>query len=591
MCKIRIAIVDSGVRIDHPAFQAIKPKVIQYCGMQNMNESCGHGTAIYNIIRKTAPIADIVNFKITDSNGEIDENMLISCLQDIRDNYNMDIVNLSLGVSLCENPSQLQAVCDDLVAQGVIIISAFDNTGAISYPAAFGNVIGVTSSDMCFKTNDFIICNDAVVNIAAKGSLQRLAWNQPDYIMLEGNSFACAHVTVQVARWLAENRYDFSKIIEKFKEIALSSTVDDGSGIAKKDLFNIEKAIIFPFNKEMHSLIRFHEMLSFEIVGVYDIRLSSHVGSTTDRIMKAPVKSYPILNVENVDWGSFDTIILGNIPSNKITEINLIRENLIQKASLLGKNIFSFDDLYDQYDYNRLFCPVVSQKDLPPERFGKLYRISRPVIGVYGTSSVQGKFTLQLELRKRFLEYGYRVGQIGSEPSAQLFGMDFTYPMGFNDSVYINAHKSIQFINGCINYLCQKNCDIIITGSQASVLPFDTGNIGMFPLKQFNFLMGSQPDAVVLCINPYDELDYIERSIRFLESSVDCKVIALCVYPMDVKKDWTSMYNRKEPLGDMEYQLLKDVLKDQFSIPVCRLGDADDMTDIYENVIAFFTEN
>ena len=103
--------------------------------------------------------------------------------------------------------------------------------------------------------------------------------------------------------------------------------------------------------------------------------------------------------------------------------------------------------------------------------------------------------------------------------------------------------------------------------------------------------MGSQPDAVVLCINPYDELDYIERSIRFLESSVDCKVIALCVYPMDVKKDWTSMYNRKEPLGDMEYQLLKDVLKDQFSIPVCRLGDADDMTDIYENVIAFFTEN
>lgn len=207
-----------------------------------------------------------------------------------------------------------------------------------------------------------------------------------------------------------------------------------------------------------------------------------------------------------------------------------------------------------------MFCPVVAKNDLPPECFEKLYRISRPVIGIYGTSSVQGKFTLQLELRKKFLECGYHVGQIGSEPSAQLFGMDFTYPMGFNDSVYINAHKSIQYINACINNLCQKNCDII-TGPQSSVLPFDIGNIGMFPLKQFNFLMGTQPDAVVLCINPYDESDYIERSICFLESSVDCKVIALCVYPMDVKKDWTSMYNRKEQLGEMEYRLLKDTLK------------------------------
>ncbi len=168
--------------------------------------------------------------------------------------------------------------------------------------------------------------------------------------------------------------------------------------------------------------------------------------------------------------------------------------------------------------------------------------------------------------------------------------MDYTYPMGFNDSVYINAHKSIQFINECINDLCQKNCDIIITGSQASVLPYDVGNTGLFPLKQFNFLMGTQPDAVIICVNPYDELDYIERSIRFLESSVDCKVIAMCVYPMDLKKDWTSMYNRKEQLEKMKSLHLKELLQEHFLIPVYRLGNENEMANIFDDVIAFFSK-
>ena len=70
MRKIRIAIVDNGVRIDHPAFQSVKPKVIRYHSGQN-NESCGHGTAIYNIIRKTVAFADIINFMSLTWNGVI----------------------------------------------------------------------------------------------------------------------------------------------------------------------------------------------------------------------------------------------------------------------------------------------------------------------------------------------------------------------------------------------------------------------------------------------------------------------------------------------------------------------------------------
>lgn len=187
-----------------------------------------------------------------------------------------------------------------------------------------------------------------------------------------------------------------------------------------------------------------------------------------------------------------------------------------------------------------------------------------------------------------FLENGYIVGQIGTEPSSQLFGMDYVYPMGFNNSVYIDSHDSVRYINECINRLCPKNCDIIITGSQTSVLPFDVANVGMFPLKQFVFLMGSQPDAVVMCVNPYDDLSYIRRSIGFIESSVDCKVIALVVYPMNIKNDWTMMYNQKEVLSDVDYRNLKNALGGEFSMPVYRLGEHGDTVSLYNDIIHFF---
>ena len=225
-------------------------------------------------------------------------------------------------------------------------------------------------------------------------------------------------------------------------------------------------------------------------------------------------------------------VILGNIPSQNAHLLLKAREKIVEKAISWGKNIFSFDDLRGSCHYEKLYCPAVDHSDVPAERLGKLYRISKPVIGIYGTSSNQGKFTLQLELRKKFLENGYAVGQIGTEPSAQLFGMDYSYPMGFHSAVSIDGHDAVAYLNECIHSLCIKNCEIIITGSQASVLPCDTCNKSLFPLKQFNFLMGTQPDCMVLCINPYDDLDYIRRTIFFLESSVAGKVIGLWKKPL-----------------------------------------------------------
>jgi len=585
MNKLKIAILDSGVNVNHSLFRNDKIEVINY---SESNLTYGHGTAIYNIIRKVNSFSEIINFQITDNDGTIDENILIDCLNMIYQKYNFDLINLSLGINLSERLTELEEICEKLYKKGTIIISAFDNTGSLSYPASFKNVIGVTSSEICEKVTDFVVFKDRIVNIGAKGSIQRVAWLDSNYIFMEGNSFACAHVTVQAANFLSQKKVGIKELINKFKEISQEAEFNNSCNRNKKKLFTIQNAVIFPFNKEMHSLIRYDDLLNFNIIDVYDYKYSAHLNSTTDHIMKDNVKSFKIKNIEKIDWETFDTIIIGHLPIGSI-KLEEIRNNVILNAIKKKKNIFSFDDIEKKYRYKNLYCPKICKENLEPERYGKLYRILKPILGIYGTSSIQGKFSLQLGLRKKFLSNGYKVGQIGTEASSLLFGFDYDYPMGFNSSVYIHSHDCIRYLNNCINEISKNNCDIIITGSQGGILPFDIGNISYFPLRQQVFLQATQPDAVVLCINPFDDCDYINRSIKYIESSVDCKVIALCIFPIDIDNT-SSLSYRKKALSNEKFLELENKLNKYYKLPIYKLGNENHLNSLFETIIEYFSE-
>lgn len=226
---------------------------------------------------------------------------------------------------------------------------------------------------------------------------------------------------------------------------------------------------------------------------------------------------------------------------------------------------------------------------VPPSRFGMLYRISKPVVGVFGTSSKQGKFTLQLKLREMFLGHGYNVGQLGTESNSILFGMDYVFPMGYNSSVYIQDEDVIRYLNCVINNMCEDGKDIIIVGSQSGTVTYDIGNIVQYNISQYNFLLGTQPDAVILCVNPYDDEEYIRRTINFIESSVNgCKVIAIVVFPMDISDGWSSLYGMKQILSDEKYRQLQYCLSNRFNIPIFKLGEGNNMSELFQTIVDYF---
>lgn len=594
--KINIVIIDSGVDVSHKNFSGMKINgfsIFDGAFIEDFHDGYGHGTAIFNIIKSTSDFANIINIKIPNIETSVSEESLIDVLKYINDNLKCDIINLSLGINICSNYQLLKKSCDDLAEKGVIIVAAFDNNGAISYPAAFQNVIGVVSGSNCNRVNDFVYYDDEIINIAAKGSIQKVAWTESKYILVGGNSFACAHVTVQVAHFLRDGILTINKIKEKFCSIAISKhRIKDVDCLDPK--ININRAIIFPFNKEMHSLIRYSHLLDFEIVDVYDVKYSANVGADTSFLLNdLSAKKHKIKNINSVDWASFDTLIIGHTDrlSNLIDDKGL-REKLLNEAIAKGKKVYSFDDLENLVVNTEgiIQFPIVTEKNLPPYRKGMLYRISKPVVGIFGTSSQQGKFTLQLKIREILVKEGYNVGQIGTEPSSLLFGMDYCFPMGYNSSVYIKENDKIRYLNYIMNELCIKDKDIILVGSQSGTIPYDIGNISLYTSSQYLFLMGTQPDCVVLTVNPFDELSYIERTIAFIESCVRCKVIAIVVFPMKINDGWSGIYGRKKAISFECQRELKNQLYLKFGVPIYILGHEADMNELVDVITDFFVE-
>lgn len=206
-----------------------------------------------------------------------------------------------------------------------------------------------------------------------------------------------------------------------------------------------------------------------------------------------------------------------------------------------------------------------------------------------GSTSKQGKFTLQLILREKFLQDGYCVGQIGTEPSAYLFDMDLCFHFGYHSTTNINRQNMVSYLNSEINNISQKGVDIIISGCQSGSVTYDFGNAKYYTFSQSEFLLGTLPDAVILCVNSYDETDYVRRTIQYIESCADSKVIALVVYPMGYNNQLGR--SRLVHLPDTELNMISCELSGQFGVPVCILGKESDMEKLYATVIAFFTSD
>lgn len=612
MNKFDCVIIDSGVNLSHPELVEKKISGIQISHDSSdrlviksaFQDQLGHGTAIYSIIRKNAPIhTKIFNIKIFDKQEVVDESLLIYALEYIARNIECKVVNISLGLKLCEDIKGLYCACKTLYDMGVLIIAAFDNGGAISYPAAFDCVIGVDATSDFYSAGDYTYVEGSPINILGKGGYQKVAWCYPEYAIVQGSSFTCAFVTANVLNILAYNsEYKYEEILDHIKNNAKKII----TGAKKQtdiwgNYFEPSSVLLFPFNKEMHALVNFCRLLSFDIYSITDIRVSGNVNRRLKDILPffnlGDLGDKLIDSIDAINWkASFDTVVVGHLEKlSKLTKRDLLLE-ILQLCVLFKKNIICFDDLTSYSDVckklaisgRKIYSPKSCYNNLPVNRFGKLYLINKPVVCVAGTSSYQGKFTLQLLLRETLIKRGYRVGQLGTEPSSLLFGMDEVFHYGYAIEDNPCYEQTVLYVNELMNRIVANNPDIIITGIQSGAVPYIYENICYLTNHQLEVLTGIMPDLVVLCINPYDDVSFIQRTILAIENYINTKVLCCVIYPMQYSEKFAT-FGKKEFIDVDEQNILIQALSSQLHIPIYTLDDVG-AENIARDIVDYFSD-
>jgi len=621
-CGIKVAVVDSGVDAAHPKVGPVAGGVSFAVGADgrtvrgaDIADCAGHGTACAGIIRKGAPDAELYSIRIFDASLGADGRALVAAIRWAAA-HRMDVMNLSLGTTDVTFREAVAEACREAVEAGVILVAAAHNEGRESYPAVLPEAIGVAGGRV-YDRYGYFYRSDHAIECVARGDEQRLCWLEGREIMAGGSSFAAPYITAIVA--LIREAHPGASLAEvrrhlkangmdgRAKSVLLSAGPPPAGPAVRigSDYGWIGKAALYPYTKEMHALIRFRDLLRFRIVGVADPVGKGLVGRDAGEaigIASAGIRIAPRLEDAFRDA---DTLILGYVDQlGRIRKRDLLRAS-IQMALDRGLDVFSFlavpseayGDLHETARQKGLHIayPDILWEDVRDSLMSQSLEggVDAPVLGVFGTSAQQGKFTLQLALRRKLTQMGYTVGQIGTEHHAALFGMDLAFPIGYAAPQRLPLQYYLPYLDCKMRAICQsKRPDIILVGAQSGTIPYDVHEPRTLCMSSLAFLLGAKPDACILVVNSIDADAYIRDTIDGIRAVGKAPVLLLAM--SDKEKHIRAAYGRSFVTSrQMTQQAIADRLRrleQTFGLPAVAIASDEGQRRAAETVVRYFSE-
>lgn len=606
---MKIAVIDSGVWVDHPRlkkckFSGVGIKVIENCKVEFVNsfeDDNGHGTALCGIIHKKIPEAEIVAVKIKWHQESATEFALIEAIKWCLLDKGIKLINICMGVATNTPHDDLNLICQQAYNHNIAIIASYSNVSyTATYPAFFPTVYGITGCH-CKESNDYGYIPDSPIEFVAKGNLQRLASVGEHYVVQEGSSYATAHFTGIVANILQNKTFhnidqlsqhlidNCNKTLGRDNVIttpgsSFAQTISMDSDIIGQKVFLPEVALkhlnilgIFPGDdKEMSSFRDFKDMCQFKIGKIINYPKS---------VLQSPNEIAGFLAQE--EYNLFDTLVLGYYIESLFTANILYGDEIVSQCLKRNYNIITWSKQVQERilkldsstkKYNAIL-PGVTQKDLEQlAPFIHCSRVKCPVVLVVGTGNKQGKFTTQLRLKEVLSTEGYKVGHISTEPQGMLFGANYVFPYGKNSTVDVPIQKW-GYLLRCIQrgiYHVQKP-DIIISGTQSDVMPRRITSSELMLPSLFNsmaYIAGIEPDGIICAINPEDTIEIIERILHAVQLVSKAKLLMFVMRPwtrIEEKKGNIIYRNRSRTLEESEYQSCMEKVSKYFKVPVINI--------------------
>jgi len=198
---IVIAVLDTGVQLDHPDLRGRIAEGVNLIGAGDPEDDVGHGTHVAGIIAATVNNGEgvaglswrgrIMPVKVLDSTGS---GTTYSVAEGIiwATDHGADVINMSLG-----NYASAEFLHDAIryaYDRGVVLVAASgnDNTDQPGYPAAYPEVLAVAATDAGDNKAPYSNYGD-YIDVAAPGDAIASTYPGNRYAALSGTSMASPH--------------------------------------------------------------------------------------------------------------------------------------------------------------------------------------------------------------------------------------------------------------------------------------------------------------------------------------------------------------------------------------------------------------
>ena len=373
----RIAIIDNGINRDLICKEKIQAQIVidenNRC-IEDKNEiqitDFQHGTFCALIVEKYNSHCILNSVRILDRNGkggiEKIEPALEWCYQ-----HNIRVVNLSFGTTNFNECEKLKKLVNKYAYNGMIIVAATANSGFVSYPASFTNVIGVATigSPLSYSKDYMQMGIDTVVPSEHMVKM----FNEEIRTSLS-NSYAAPYVCA-----LIENRLNIDKAldIKKLKEYAREqSRTEMVGGVYEPDW--VYRAYVTGRKKTSRADYYF-ETVSGEF---------NEIREEVDTVIACTVA-----DLESLDAKNKNVIYLGKEDIYNIDVQGFFWSRETRQQQILNNH----------YQGNSLEVPVV----------------------VLAIETAIDSFYILTELKRAFACDGYNAYTIEMEPECVLYGLEY----------------------------------------------------------------------------------------------------------------------------------------------------------------------
>ncbi len=560
---LRIALIDSGVDVAHPAlkgarvsmyvvdFTTTEPRVIP----AKSGDSLGHGTACASIIHRSVPQAEIVSIKIFSKGKTANELMLIEALRWCLLDESIRVVNVSLGCSTEEPNAGLYRECEEAFQKGVFIVAALNNDAIVeSYPACFPNVLSVACGDGVDDAEYGFLKGIRV--FFANGGSPSAAWQEETIGGRRGTSYAAARFSGILAEMILKKPGETrDKLLFALEKNASTSVKPYDLVYQRKDLFGMTRMAATRSDSQPESEHAFHSKQLGRNIVLFPAKESA---SRMFRLFKniSPLNfkgmiDYPrnfsgggkrrssagaLCNV--VQDASFDTLILNLHVHSTLRPNPGFARDLLVSCMKSKKQLVAWNQEVSDYVKmvsdgqtcsQEVFVPKVDDQSLNAFiQFRHLQGQVVPSILVVGMGvSRQVVLAVQLRLVELLHQDGCRVGFISTQPDGLLYGADHVFAYGNDGTVSLEESLWPIYLSSMTKALCRfRKANLVLSGTRSDVVPDTTqahheiaGNL----LSTLRFITAFQPDGIIFVADRRLPINRIQATMQIVGTYTSAK--------------------------------------------------------------------